>query len=52
MTAMGAHDHAPQHASSPAMRLHHVGYTVREIEAVAALYVARFGYQVATPILQ
>lgn len=31
--------------------LHHVGYAVKEIEPMAALYVARFGYQVASPVI-
>lgn len=33
------------------LRLHHVGYAVKEIESIAAQYVARFGYEISTPII-
>ena len=33
------------------LHLHHVGYAVAEIEPNTQLYVARFGYQVACPII-
>lgn len=31
--------------------LHHVGYVTKDIQPVAALYMKRFGYLVASPIL-
>ena len=34
-----------------ALRLHHVGHAVKEIEAVAQHYVERFGYAIATPAI-
>lgn len=35
----------------PNLVLHHVGYAVKEIEPMAALYIERFGYQVASPVI-
>jgi len=37
--------------AAPHLVLHHVGYTVKEIEPLAALYVERFGYEVASPVI-
>jgi methylmalonyl-CoA/ethylmalonyl-CoA epimerase len=37
--------------SRSALRLHHVGYVTREIAAIAATYVARYGYGLATGII-
>lgn len=37
--------------SKIALSLHHVGYAVRDIEAMAAKYVARLGYEVSTPVI-
>jgi methylmalonyl-CoA/ethylmalonyl-CoA epimerase len=34
-----------------ALRLHHVGYATKIIEPLAELYVQRYGYEVATPII-
>jgi methylmalonyl-CoA/ethylmalonyl-CoA epimerase len=33
------------------MRLHHVGYVVKEISEIADTYVRRFGYTLASPII-
>lgn len=33
------------------LKLHHVGHAVREIEPMAALYVRRFGYEIASPVI-
>jgi catechol 2,3-dioxygenase-like lactoylglutathione lyase family enzyme len=38
-------------ANTLAMHFHHVGYAVKHIEEISAIYVSRFGYQVATPII-
>jgi methylmalonyl-CoA/ethylmalonyl-CoA epimerase len=35
----------------PGLRLHHVGYAVKAIEFIAAEYVARFGYEVSSPVI-
>ena len=32
-------------------QLHHVGYAVREIAPAAEAYVARFGYEIVTPVI-
>jgi methylmalonyl-CoA/ethylmalonyl-CoA epimerase len=34
-----------------ALRLHHVGYATKIIEPLAELYVQRYGYEVATPVI-
>jgi methylmalonyl-CoA/ethylmalonyl-CoA epimerase len=34
-----------------ALHLHHVGYAVKSIDTIAASYVNRYGYEVATPII-
>ena len=36
---------------SPKLQLHHVGYFVKEIPPAAEAQVARFGYQVITPVI-
>jgi len=33
------------------LHLHHVGYAVKSIEDIAASYVTRYGYELATPII-
>ena len=33
------------------MRLHHVGYAVKVIEPIAEVYIARYGYELATPVI-
>ena len=33
------------------LRLHHVGYATKEIEASVATYAARFGYEAATGVI-
>lgn len=38
-------------SESPALTLHHVGYAVKLIDPISATYVARFGYQVETPVI-
>ena len=32
-------------------RLHHVGYATKQIEPLTESYVARYGYQVSTPVI-
>jgi methylmalonyl-CoA/ethylmalonyl-CoA epimerase len=34
-----------------ALQLHHVGYAVKSIDAIAATYVLRYGYVLSTPII-
>jgi len=38
-------------SNSIALKLHHIGYAVKHIEKIAPLYVQRFGYQQASPII-
>jgi methylmalonyl-CoA/ethylmalonyl-CoA epimerase len=38
-------------SSSPALSLHHIGYAVNSIDHIAANYVSRYGYELATPII-
>ena len=33
------------------LRLHHVGYATRDIDAIAPTYVARFGYELSTDVI-
>jgi methylmalonyl-CoA/ethylmalonyl-CoA epimerase len=33
------------------LRLHHIGYAVQQIETIAPVYVARYGYQLASPVI-
>ena len=33
------------------LSLHHIGYAVKEIDSSAAAYVARYGYQLSTPVI-
>ena len=33
------------------LNLHHVGYAVKSMESIAEKYVARFGYEIASPII-
>lgn len=35
-------------ASAPALRLHHIGHAVPDVQAAAAGYRTRFGYRIAT----
>lgn len=35
----------------PGLQLHHVGYAVKSMETIAEKYVARFGYQLSSPII-
>jgi methylmalonyl-CoA/ethylmalonyl-CoA epimerase len=37
--------------AAPSLILHHVGYAVKEIEPMTALYVERFGYEIASPVI-
>jgi methylmalonyl-CoA/ethylmalonyl-CoA epimerase len=37
--------------SDAPLRLHHVGYAVTVIDPVAETYVARYGYEVSTPVI-
>jgi len=37
--------------SHPGLQLHHVGYAVKSMETIAETYVARFGYQLASPVI-
>ncbi len=34
-----------------ALNLHHVGYAVKTIDPIAATYVARYGYELSTPVI-
>jgi methylmalonyl-CoA/ethylmalonyl-CoA epimerase len=36
---------------SSALRLHHVGYVVKSIDAIAQDYVSRFGYELSTQVI-
>jgi methylmalonyl-CoA/ethylmalonyl-CoA epimerase len=36
---------------SLALHLHHVGYATKAIDQIAATYVSRFGYVLATPVI-
>lgn len=33
------------------LRLHHIGYAVAEIPPASALYTARFGYEIVSPVI-
>ena len=33
------------------LNLHHIGYAVKSIDSIAASYVSRYGYELATPII-
>ena len=34
-----------------ALSLHHVGYAVKRIDTIAAIYVNRYGYEISTPVI-
>ena len=40
----------PTHENS-GLKLHHVGYVMKTINAVAPIYVRRYGYELCTPVI-
>jgi methylmalonyl-CoA/ethylmalonyl-CoA epimerase len=36
---------------NPELNLHHVGYVVKTIDAISAIYVSRYGYELCTPVI-
>jgi len=35
----------------PSLHLHHIGYAVKDIGPIAESYVARYGYELSTPVI-
>ena len=48
---------SPVHPGNPLMspdlelHIHHIGYAVKSIDAIAATYAARYGYEFSTPVI-